>query len=672
MRWIVAVAVVIVVAASPAAAAAATPGAAGIGDPYYPRAGNGGYDVAHYNLDLSYQPSNNRLTGVATITARATQDLSTFNLDLEGLTVQAITVNGAGAEWRRGGGELVIDPAADLPTGVDFTTVISYRGVPDTLGSAQLGTMSGFMHTDDGALIAGQPEGAATWFPANDHPLDKAAFTFRVSVPKGTEAIANGLLVSRVDSGNRTIWTWDAKEPMAPYLATASIGEFQLRERTVNGVRYWDALDPDLLKPPRPRSGKRYAFSGVGQPSYKRLLRTITVPAGGARLSFWAQRETEQFADYFFVEARPAGANAWTTLRDRNGHTDRETGPLCTLLLEIHPFLDHYMTAKRDSTCSARGSSGGWNAAAGASEGWERWAVDLAPYAGRRIDVSLTYASDTLIQEGGVYLDDVAITGAGSTSFEGGFGGWRRGGAPRGSERNPNGWRTGAASAAPRTTGEIARSALDRQPAIIEFLAGLFGPYPFTSAGSIVDDLRNLGFALENQTRPVYSRGFFEDRATASASDAVVAHELAHQWVGDLVSVASWQHTWLNEGFATYAEWLWGERRGRATAQQRFNQNAARDARSEFWDVAIGNPGKNNAFSGAIYDRGAMTLHALRQLIGDEPFFRLLKQWIATHAGGNVTIPEFTALAEQVSGRELDDFFRVWLNTKAKPPGITP
>jgi hypothetical protein len=655
-----------------AASAAGTPGAAGIGDPYYPNAGNGGYDVSHYGLDLGYTPSNNRLTGVATITARATQELSTFNLDLEGLTVQSVTVNGAAATFRRGGGELVIDPAADLPNGVDFTTVVTYRGVPDTLGSAQLGTISGFMHTDDGALVAGQPEGAATWFPANDHPLDKAAFTFKVSVPKGLEVIANGELITRVNTGDRTVWTWDAKAPMAPYLATASIGQFQIRERTVGGIKYWDAMDPDLLKPPKPRSGKRYAFTGVGQPSYKRLTRTLTVPAGGAKLSFWAQRETEQYADYFFVEARPAGSGSWTTLRDRNGHTSRSTGPLCTLLLEIHPFLGHYMRERDDNQCSSRGSSGTWNAAAGSSERWERWVVDLKPYAGRRIDLSLTLASDNLIQEGGVFVDDLAISGGSKTSFERGLDGWRRGGAPSGSEANPNGWRSGAPSSAPRTTGEIARSALNRQPAIISFLAGLFGPYPFTSAGSIVDDLRGLGFALENQTRPVYSRGFFEDRATASASDAVVAHELAHQWVGDLVSVAGWQHIWLNEGFATYAEWLWGERRGRETAQQRFNQNAARDARSAFWSVSIGSPGKAKAFDTAVYDRGAMTLHALRQTIGDDAFFKLLKDWIAAHAGGNVTVQEFTTLAEQISGRDLDAFFNTWLYAKTKPPGITP
>ena len=95
MRRVLLVAAAVLLGLPAVASAAATPGAAGIGDPYYPNAGNGGYDVAHYGLDLSYQPSSNRLTGVATITARATQDLSTFNLDLEGLTVSAITVNGA-------------------------------------------------------------------------------------------------------------------------------------------------------------------------------------------------------------------------------------------------------------------------------------------------------------------------------------------------------------------------------------------------------------------------------------------------------------------------------------------------------------------------------------------------------------------------------------------------
>ena len=167
-RLIVLTVVVLCVAGLPAARSGAadpefSPGAAGLGDPYFPLDGNGGYDVQHYLLDVSYDPPTDLLTGVATIRANATQDLSQFNLDLDGLDVRSVEVNGVPAQWSRSGAELTVVPTSGLPDGSRFNVVVRYDGVPRTIVD-QFGR-SGFLHTDDGALVVGQPHVAATWFP---------------------------------------------------------------------------------------------------------------------------------------------------------------------------------------------------------------------------------------------------------------------------------------------------------------------------------------------------------------------------------------------------------------------------------------------------------------------------------------------------------------------------
>ena len=179
-----------------------SPGAPGIGDPYFPLDGNGGYDVAHYDLDIAYEPSTDVLRGTAKIRAEARQDLSSFNLDLNGLNVRSVVVDGRPARWSRNGGELTITPRNGLRKRDDFKTVIVYDGVPETLGDSQIG-LSGFIHTDDGTLVAGQPDVASNWYPVNDHPLDKASYSFAITVPRGLKAIANGELTD-VDNGWRT------------------------------------------------------------------------------------------------------------------------------------------------------------------------------------------------------------------------------------------------------------------------------------------------------------------------------------------------------------------------------------------------------------------------------------------------------------------------------------
>ncbi|WP_116041733.1 M1 family metallopeptidase [Amycolatopsis palatopharyngis] len=207
-----------------------------------------------------------------------------------------------------------------------------------------------------------------------------------------------------------------------------------------------------------------------------------------------------------------------------------------------------------------------------------------------------------------------------------------------------------------------AKASIERTPEVVEALEQYFGPYPFEAQGGVAST--GLGFALENQTRSVYSDRFFRSGSNTS----VVAHENAHQWFGDSVSLGRWSDIWLNEGFATYAEFLWSEDQGEGTAAElaRYMYDSV-PADDDFWQVLPGDPGAENQFDAAVYDRGAMAVHALRTTVGDEAFFTILRTWLEQRKGGDARIPEFVALAERVSGQELDELFQTWLFTKGKP-----
>ena len=440
------------------------PGAPGVGDPYFPLEGNGGYDAQHYDLALSYDPASDRLDGVATITARALKDLSSLDLDFQQLAVRWVAVDGRRAEFTRDGQELRITPRKHLRRHARFRVSVAYGGVPETIVGSPIvfGSPYGFLHTDDGNFIGAEPNAASTWFPSNDHPSDKATYVFRITVPEGVSAVANGRLAwSRTRAGKST-FVWYEDSPMATYLATFDTGRWIIKNgRTPSGVPETVAVDPAL---PDPQPG----VSAV---------------------------------DFFF-----------------------------------------------DTSAEA-----------------------------------------------------------------------------------------------------------------VDFESQYFGRYPFSSTGAIADNATYqgtpLGFSLETQTKPVYS---------AVRSTSTIAHELAHQWFGDSVSVATWDNIWLNEGFATFTQYLWDEHEGVRTAHEAFVRDFDRfdDA---FWQVIVADPQRDTMFATAVYRRGAMTLQALREKIGDEDFFRILKTWARTHRHGNATTRQFTALAERISGRDLDAFFRVWLYTAGKP-----
>jgi aminopeptidase N len=438
------------------------PGAAGLGDRYFPDAGNGGYDVVNYRLEIRYAPATGELDGHAVLTTVAVQALSRFNLDFGELAISALDVDGTPAAYHRAGPtELEVTPARPIRRAARFTVDVRYRGTP---GAAPLD--HGFIRTGDGAVVAGEPASSTDWFPANDHPRDKATYDFAITVPEGLTAVANGVSGGNESAGGWTTWRWQEHAPMATYLATMAVGHFRLTTRT---------------------------------------------GAGGL--------------------------------------------PVVSAI------------------------------------------------------------ADTLPSE----QADVAI---------------------------------------------------GRSAEIVEYLSSVFGPYPFDTVGGIVPDAPKLGFALETQTRPVYSSVFFT-RGSQLDRTFVVAHELAHQWFGDSVSVREWQDIWLNEGFATYAQWLWGEHVGLGTVQESFDAQYNRDA-AALWSTPPGDPGAKSLFHQSVYQRGAMTVHALRLAVGDDAFFRILKDWTAGHRYGTGTTAELVALAERVSGHSLRSLFDAWLLGTVKPPYPKP
>ncbi len=425
----------------------------GLGDSLFPGLGNAGYDVGHYTLDLFFDPEADFLSGVVTVDAAATADLDTFNLDFVGFEITDLTVDGTAAPFTRTGRELSIDPAALIPSGEGFTIAVEYAGTPAPITSEAIPVEMGWRTGTGGErYVVAEPDAASSWFPSNDHPSDKATYTFRITVPDPTMAVANGLLVDTITDLGATTRVYEMAQPMPTYLATVVIGSFEIVD------------DPNGS-----------AVAGVP-------IRNVLPPLVAA--------------------SPPAG--------------------------------------------------------------------------------------------------------------------------------------------------------LELQGEMIDFMSDTFGPFPFDVYGIAV--VGNFPAALENSTLSIFGDGFLD----SPIFEFVLVHELAHQWFGDSVTPADWGDIWLNEGFATYTEWLWLEHREGPAALAAIAQGT-RDVFAESPLPPPGSPAPAELFAGTVYQRGALVLHALRLEIGDDAFFETLQTYAARFGGGNATTADFVAVAEEVSGAELDELFGAWL-----------
>jgi aminopeptidase N len=425
-------------------------------DPYLPKNGNSGYRVSRYELDLEYKVAINRLSGSATITAVTLTELQEFTLDLsDALTVSKVSVNGKRvAHFARHDRKLRIRLQSKLATGASMSIVVRYSGSPRPLRS--LWGDVGFEELTNGVLVAGQPNGAASWFPCDDHPSAKAAYRIQISAENPYRVLANGKLVSRRARAARTAWTYEQPEPTSTYLVTLQIGIYEMTR----------------LKSPVPMQA---ALPG-------RLRRNF----------------------------------------------------------------DH----------------------------------DFA-----------------------------------------------------------------------------------RQPEMMQLFVERFGPYPLANGYTVVVTDDALEIPLEAQGISIFGANHCDG---SRASERLIAHELAHQWFGNSVTVRRWRDIWLHEGFASYAEWLWSEHSGGPGADDLARQYHQR-LRQSPQDLLLADPGPREMFDDRVYKRGALTLHALRRQLGDQKFFALLKDWTTRHHHGSVSTDDFTGLAAGYSDESLQQLWDAWLYSTKVP-----
>ncbi len=425
-------------------------------DPYLPRSGNRGYRVSHYDLALEYKVAINRLSGSATITTETLAALEEFTLDFSAaMTVAKVLVNGKRAQFSCRMGKLRVRLSTKLASGAAMKVAVNYHGSPRPLRS--LWGDIGFEELTDGALVAGQPNGAPSWFPCDDHPSAKASYRIQISADNPYRVVANGRLASRRPRAGQTVWTYEQPEPTSTYLITLQIGQYELIRLGTTPVQMRAAL-PERLR--------------------------------------------------------------------RNFHED--------------------------------------------------------------------------------------------------FG---------------------------------------RQPEMMELFVELFGPYPLGNGYTVVVTDDDLEIPLEAQGISIFGANHCDG---TRASERLIAHELAHQWFGNSVTVRQWRDIWLHEGFACYAEWLWSEHSGGSSAEYWARHYLEKLHRAP-QNLLLSDPGARDMFDDRVYKRGALTLHALRGRLGDEKFFALLKDWTTRYRHSNAVTDDFTGLAAEYCDEPLASLWANWLYSTALP-----
>jgi aminopeptidase N len=425
-----------------------------VGDPRFPDLGAENLDVVHYDVTLSLAPDDATIEATVVIDGLVIAPTDQLSFDLAGPEVRAVDVDDVEVSSVVDGRDLIVDLPAPLAAGERFR--VSIDVVSEATSGSGFGEIAGVFASESGLWSVNEPDGVSTWIPVNDHPTDKATWTFRLAVPDTATGVSNGELTDVVAADGTVTYTWEQTEPMATYLVMLLVGDYEIVDGGVTD-------------------------SGV----------------------------------------------------------------------ELHHVV----------------------------------------WTGGRDDLD-------------VYVETVE--------------------------------------------GQMA------------YFEELFGPYPFERYGLAIADSQP-GLAMETQGMPMFSR-FDLDGRLGMQQELLLAHELAHQWFGNAVSPASWDDIWLNEGFATYAQWLWFDEIGMFDLEEHV-ATVRSDLPRDGWPLAQ----PDELFGAVSYLGGAVVAHELRAAVGDEAFFSGLREWIASHDGSAATTDDFQATMERVSGRDLDAFFAEWVHGDPPP-----
>jgi aminopeptidase N len=540
-------------------------GEPGLGDPLFPREGNGGIDVQLYDLDIAWSQRTGAISATATLTIKATQRLSAFNLDFHKMTVTGVTVDGTEARYLRRGDELVITLPAAVDSGNEFSVAIRYNGVPSGIKNFPA---SGWINLEDGAgaVVLGEPIVGKNWLPSNNHPLDKARFRYRVTVPKPFAVAANGMPETPVDNGTTRTFVFATRDPLPTYLASVAIDRFdRVEQEGPNGL-------PII----------NYLYS-----------------SGDAEAREPFERQPEMIAHFSTLFGPyPFEVAGATQISARLG-----------VALEVQTRSVY--GARTSERVVAHEIAHQWFGDHVAIKGWrDIWIKEgFASYA-EGLWVEHTDGRDAL---------DRWVT----STYEG-----------------LNGVRYEDLESLPALLE--AYDVPDR-PINVEMLRKMLAMRVVNLKDGIAQPVTLSAEQIDNVLADVPRGGGISNRSLTSLFEPL--------------GFTGWKFKWA-EAIEFYTLLgLRGLPSARTDLDQRF---AAPPGRVDTADERV-------MYSQGVYRRGALTLHALRLEVGDEAFFKTLREYVTRYGGANASGEDFEALAAEVSGRDLAPLFDAWLRGKALP-----